>query len=39
MQKPVAAFIAGRTTLNDNRMGRADAIIGGTNGTAPSKMV
>ena len=38
MNKPVAAFIAGRTAPRGKRMGHAGAIIGGKDDTAEAKM-
>jgi len=38
MNKPVAAFIAGRTAPKGKRMGHAGAIIGGKDDTAEAKM-
>ena len=38
MNKPVAAFIAGRTAPEGKRMGHAGAIIGGADDTAIAKM-
>ena len=38
MNKPVAAFIAGRTAPKGKRMGHAGAIIGGADDTAEAKM-